>query len=1051
MKFTDIFIRRPVLAVSISLLIIILGLQAISKLAVREYPKMTTTVITVATAYPGAGTNLIQAFVTSKLEESIAQADNIDYMSSSSTPSSSIITVKMKLNTDPAGALADVLAKVNAVRSELPSGIEDPTVSSSSGGSGIMYISFRSKKLDSSQVTDYINRVVKPQFFTIEGVAEVQIFGAAEYAMRIWLDPQKMAGQNLSASQVMSALSANNIQTAAGSDNGYYVTYRNKVETTTKSVEQLGNLIVASNGDDLVRLRDIATVELNKESDNSRATANGADSVVLGINPTSSANPLTVAEKIRPLYESIKNQLPDSMETDILYDRTIAINSSINEVIKTIVEATVIVLVVILMFIGSLRAILIPVLTIPISLIGVLMMLQSLDFSINLMTLLALILAIGLVVDDAIVVLENVDRHIKEGETPFRAAIIGTREIALPVISMTVSLIAVYSPMALMGGITGTLFKEFALTLAGSVFISGIVALTLSPMMTSKLLKSNAEPTWMERKVEHTLSRMNNVYNYVLDIVMQNRKSMVVFAVAIFSTLPFLFNSLSSELTPNEDKGAFIAIGSAPSNVNVDYIQNAMQPYMKTVMDTEEVSFGMSIAGAPSSNQSLNIVTLKDWKARSRKQSEVMNELNTKAKGLPEVSISAFNFPEIDTGEQGPPVSIVLKTAQDYNALANTAEKFLQAMRASGKFVYTNLDLKYDTAQMTISVDKEKAGTYGITMQQISNTLGSFLSGATITRVDIDGRAYKVISQVKRDDRLSPESFKNYYLNASNGEAVPLSSLVSMKLETQPTSLPRFSQLNAATIQAVPMPGTSTGDAVAWLQEHADTTLPQGYTYDFRSESRQLIQEGNALALTFVLAVVIIFLVLAIQFESIRDPLVIMISVPLAVSGSLVVLNLPSALQGFLGFIGHITGIAAIAQFGQSITMTGYTLNIYSQVGLITLVGLITKHGILMCEVAKEEQLLHGKNRIDAITAAAKVRLRPILMTTAAMVAGLIPLLYATGAGAVSRFSIGIVIVAGLSIGTIFTLFVLPVVYSYVATEHKPLPVFEENESKTAH
>ena len=1028
MKFTDIFIRRPVLAVSISLLIIILGLQAISKLAVREYPKMTTTVITVTTTYPGADANLIQAFVTSKLEESIAQADNIDYMSSSSAPSSSTITVKMKLNTDPAGALADVLAKVNAVRSELPSGIEDPTVASSSGGTGIMYISFRSKKLDSSQVTDYINRVVKPQFFTIEGVAEVQIFGAAEYAMRIWLDPQKMAGQNLSAPAVMSALSANNVQTAAGSDNGYYVTYRNKVETTTKSVEQLGNLIVASNGDDLVRLRDIATIELNKESDNSRATANGADSVVLGINPTSSANPLTVAEKIRPLYDNIKKQLPDSIESDILYDRTIAINSSINEVVKTIVEATVIVLVVILMFIGSLRAILIPVLTIPISLIGVLMMLQSLDFSINLMTLLALILAIGLVVDDAIVVLENVDRHIKEGETPFRAAIIGTREIALPVISMTISLIAVYSPMALMGGITGTLFKEFALTLAGAVFISGIVALTLSPMMTSKLLKSNVQPTWMERKVEHTLGKMNALYNYMLDIVMQNRKSMVVFAMAIFASLPFLFNSLSSELTPNEDKGAFIAIGSAPSNVNVDYIQDAMQPYMKNLMEMPEVSFGMSIAGAPSSNASLNIVTLKDWKERSRKQAAIMNELNAKAKSIPEVSVSAFNFPEIDTGEQGPPVSIVLKTAQDYNALANTAEKFLQAMKASGKFIYTNLDLKYDTAQMTISVDKEKAGTYGISMQQISNTLGSFLSGATITRVDIDGRAYKVISQVKRDDRLSPESFNNYYLNASNGEAVPLSSLISIKLETQPTSLPRFSQLNAATISAVPMPGSSTGDAVAWLQQQANSTLPQGYTYDFKSESRQLIQEGNALAVTFALAVIIIFLVLAIQFESVRDPMVIMISVPLAVSGALLMLNL-------LSFFG----------------ISGTTLNIYSQVGLITLVGLITKHGILMCEVAKEEQLLHGKNRIDAITAAAKVRLRPILMTTAAMVAGLIPLLYATGAGAVSRFSIGIVIVAGLSIGTIFTLFVLPVVYSYVATEHKPLPVFEENASKPAH
>lgn len=1026
MKFTDIFIRRPVLAVSISLLMIILGLQAISKLAVREYPKMTTTVITVSTAYPGADANLIQAFVTSKLEESIAQADNIDYMSSTSAPNSSTITIKMKLNTDPAGALADVLAKVNAVKSALPNGIEDPSVSSSSGGSGIMYISFRSKKLDSSQVTDYINRVVKPQFFTIEGVAEVQVFGAAEYALRIWLDPQKMAAQNLSAPAVMSALSANNVQTAAGNDNGYYVSYRNKVETTTTSVEQLRNLIISSNGDDLVRLRDIATVELNKENDNSRATANGAESVVLAINPTSTANPLTVAEKIRPLYESIKTQLPDSMESDILYDRTIAINSSIHEVIKTIGEATLIVLVVILMFIGSFRAILIPILAIPISLIGVLMLLQSFNFSINLMTLLALILAIGLVVDDAIVVLENIDRHIKAGETPFRAAIIGTREIAVPVISMTIALIAVYSPMALMGGITGTLFKEFALTLAGAVFISGVVALTLSPMMSSKLLKSNAKPTWMEERVEHTLGKVNRVYEYMLDLVMLNRKSMLAFAVVIFSTLPFLFNALSSELTPNEDKGAFIAIGNAPSSVNVDYIQNAMQPYMKNVMETPEVSFGMSIAGAPNSNGSLNIITLKDWKERTRKQSVVMNELNAKAKSIPEVSVSAFNFPEIDTGEQGPPVSIVLKTAQDYKSLANTAEKFLNAMKASGKFIYSNLNLTYDTAQMTISVDKEKAGTYGITMQQISNTLGSFLSGATVTRVDVDGRAYKVISQVKRDDRLSPESFQNYYLTASNGQSVPLSSVISMKLETQPTSLPRFSQLNSAEIRAVPMPGTSSGDAIAWLQQQANDNLPQGYTYDFKSEARQLVQEGNALTTTFILAVVIIFLVLAIQFESIRDPMVIMISVPLAVSGALVSLNL-------LSFFG----------------IAGTTLNIYSKVGLITLVGLITKHGILMCEVAKEEQLNYGKTRIEAITHAAKVRLRPILMTTAAMVAGLIPLLYATGAGAVSRFSMGVVIVAGLSIGTIFTLFVLPVVYSYVATEHKPLPVFDEN--KTTH
>ena len=1022
MKFTDIFIRRPVLAVSISLLIIILGLQAISKLAVREYPKMTTTVIQVSTVYPGADANLIQAFVTSKIEEAVAQADNVDYMSSSSRPSSSVITVKMKLNTDPNAALADVLAKVNSVRSELPSGIEDPTVTSSTGGSGIMYISFRSNKLDASQVTDYIQRVVKPQFFTVEGVASVDIYGASEYALRIWLDPKKMAAQNLSATQVMSALSSNNVQTAAGNDNGFYVVYKNKVDTTTKSVEELGNLIVSSNGDKLVRLRDIADIELNKSSDAARAVANGADSVVLAVNPTSSANPLTVAEKILPLYESIKNNLPDAIQTDILYDRTVAINNSIEEVVKTIIEATLIVLVVITMFIGSFRAILIPVITIPISLIGVIMMLQTLDFSINLMTLLALILAIGLVVDDAIVVLENVDRHIKLGETPFRAAIIGTREIAVPVISMTIALIAVYSPMALMGGITGTLFKEFALTLAGAVFISGIVALTLSPMMTSKLLKGHDKPSKLEERVNRTLTKINNAYTYVLGLVMANRKCMLVFAAAIFATLPVLFNSLSSELTPTEDKGAFLAIGSAPSNVNVDYVQAAMAPYQKILTETDEVQFAMTISGVPSTNQSLNVVTLKDWKDRSRSQAQVLEELNTKAKGIPEVSVSGFAFPEIETGEQGPPIGFVISTSQGYEDLANVAGKFLEAMQKSGKFVYSSLDLKFDTAQMHIKIDREKAGTYGITMKQISATLGSFLSAATVERVDIDGRAYKIISQVKREDRLSPQSWDNYYVSAANGTSVPLSSLVSMTLEPQPSSLPRFSQLNSAVISAVPMPGSSIGDAIQWLKDSSKELLPQGYNYDFKGEARQLVQEGNALAVTFVLAVVIIFLVLAIQFESIRDPMVIMISVPLAISGALLALNA-------FGFVGK----------------AGATLNIYSQVGLITLVGLITKHGILMCEVAKEEQLNHGKNRIEAITEAAKVRLRPILMTTAAMIAGLVPLLYATGAGAVSRFSMGIVIVSGLAVGTLFTLFVLPVIYSYVASEHKPLPEFDEN------
>ncbi|NBI41297.1 MMPL family transporter [[Haemophilus] felis] len=1023
MRFTDIFIRRPVLAVSISLLIIILGLQAISKLAVREYPKMTTTVINVSTVYPGADANLIQAFVTSKLEEAVAQADNIDYLSSKSSPNSSLITVKMKLNTDPNAALADVLAKVNSVRSQLPRGIDDPVITSSSGGVAMMYIQFSSTKLDASQVTDYIERVIKPKFFTVEGVADVQIFGASDYALRIWLDPAKMAAQNLSAIAVRNALAANNLQTAAGNDNGFYVTYKNKVETTTKSVTELENLVIYAKDSKLVRLRDIAEVELNKSNDSSRAVANGFESVVLAISPTSSANPLVVAKNVRPLYEQIKTSLPESMSAEILYDTTIAINSSINEVIKTIAEATVIVLVVITLFIGSFRAIIIPVVTIPISLIGVIMLLQAFDFSINLMTLLALILAIGLVVDDAIVVLENVDRHIKEGETPFRAAIIGTREIAVPVISMTIALMAVYSPMALMSGITGSLFKEFALTLAGAVFISGVVALTLSPMMSSQLLKPHTQPSRLEQKIETMLDKLNTGYERALSLVMQERKCILAFATVIFATLPFLFNSLSSELTPAEDKGAFMVIGRSPANTNIDYVQNAMKSYENILKETPEVDFSMVISGVPASNQSLSIVTLKDWNERKRNQANVIAELNQKASEISEISLSAISLPEINTGESGAPIGFVINTADSYENLAQVAQNFLSKMQKSGNFVYTALDLKFDTAQMRIKIDKEKAGTYGVTMQQISATLGSFLSAATIERVDIDGRAYRIIMQTKREDRLSPESLSNFYVTTSSGKSVPLSSFISMTLEPQPATLPRFSQLNSAVISAVALPGKSIGDAISWLKETAKTDLPQGYNYDFTSQARQLEQEGNALALTFVLAVIIIFLVLAIQFESIRDPMVIMISVPLAVSGALLMLN-------FLSFF----------------RIPGTTLNIYSQVGLITLVGLITKHGILMCEVAKEEQLNHGKSRIEAIMYAAKIRLRPILMTTAAMIAGLIPLLYASGAGAVSRFSIGIVIVAGLSIGTLFTLFVLPVIYSYMATQHKPLPVFEEKQ-----
>nr|WP_314741502.1 efflux RND transporter permease subunit [uncultured Haemophilus sp.] len=1028
MKFTDIFIKRPVLAVCISLLITILGLQSINKLQVREYPEMTVSVVTVSVNYSGADASLMQALVTSQIEEAVAQADNIDYVTSSSSPSTSTTTIKMKLNTNPQLALADISAKVNAIRSNLPNGIDDPSISVSSGSNdALMYIRFVSDELNTAQITDYINRVAKPQFFTVNGVSSVDIFGASNFGLRIWLDPDKMAGNNLSGATVLSALSANNLNTAAGNANGYYTVYKNKVESSTPSISELENVTISTTSDGrTIKLKDIATVELDKYQDSSRTVADGKEAVVLSVSAATTANSLTVAKNIYPVFDQIKRNLPETINASILYDRTIAINSSINEVYKTIVEATVIVLVVIILFLGSLRAMVVPIVTIPISLIGVLFMLQMFGFSINLLTLLALILAIGLVVDDAIVVLENVERHVKEGKSPFDAAIIGAREIAVPVISMTITLGAVYSPMALMDGVTGSLFKEFALTLAGAVFISGIAALTLSPMMSSRILKEhNAEhESRFSKCINGMLDKMTSCYTNMLRGVMSVRWFVVVFAVAIFATLPTLLGSLSSEVAPTEDRGFVVGIGNGPSNTNLDYTQAATEPFNKKVSEIPEVAAMMTISGFNGTNSALSIISLKDWSERKRERAAIAADVAAIAKDIVPMDINAIAFPEISTGESGLPFSLVITTADNYTKLAEVAGEFLKKAQSSGQFFFASLDLKFDTVTMKWKFDREKMGTYGITMQQVSNTLGAYLSGAIITRVDIDSRAYPIVSQVVRKDRLNPNDLTKYYVTTASGESIPLSSIVSLELTTEPSALPRMSQLNSATISGVV--SSSIGDAVNWAKAELGRTLPQGYQYDFRSESRQYVQEGNAMVMTFVLAVIIIYLVLAIQFESWRDPLVILVSVPLAVSGALLVLN--------------VLGIGKVA---------GATLNIYSQVGLVTLVGLITKHGILMCEVAKEEQLNNGLSRFEAIVHAATIRLRPIMMTTAAMVAGLIPLLLASGAGAIARFSIGIVIVAGLSIGTLFTLFVLPVIYTFLGQEHKPLREFDEEKYAT--
>ncbi|OLQ95761.1 transporter [Vibrio ponticus] len=1017
MRFTDVFIKRPVLAVSISFLIALLGMQAVFKMQVREYPEMTNTVVTVSTSYYGASADLIQGFITQPLEQAVAQADNIDYMTSQSVLGKSTITVNMKLNTDPNAALSDILAKTNSVRSQLPKEAEDPTVTMSTGSTtAVLYIGFTSDELNSSQITDYLERVINPQLFTVNGVSKIDLYGGMKYALRIWLDPAKMAAIKMTATDVMSVLNANNYQSATGQAVGEFVLYNGSADTQVSNVEELSNLVVKSDEGEVIRLGDIAKVTLAKSHDVYRASANGQEAVVAAINAAPSANPINIAADVLELLPQLERNLPSTIKMNVMYDSTIAINESIHEVVKTILEAAVIVLVVITLFLGSFRAVIIPIVTIPLSLIGVAMVMQAMGFSWNLMTLLAMVLAIGLVVDDAIVVLENVDRHIKLGESPFRAAIIGTREIAVPVIAMTLTLGAVYAPIALMGGITGSLFKEFALTLAGAVFVSGIVALTLSPMMCSKMLKANEEPSKFEQKVHHILDGMTNRYAKMLKAVMDHRPVVLAFAVIVFATLPVLFKFIPSELAPSEDKGVVMLMGTAPSNANLDYMQNTMNDVNKILSDQPEVAFAQVFTGVPNSNQAFGIASMVPWSEREASQAEVANRVGGLVANVPGMAVTAFQMPELPGAGSGLPLQFVITTPNAFESLFAIATEVLTQVKSSPMFVYSDLDLNYDSATMKINIDKDKAGAYGVTMQDIGITLSTMMADGYVNRIDLNGRSYEVIPQVERKWRLNPESMNNYYVRAADGKAVPLGSLITIDVVAEPRSLPHFNQLNSATVGAVPAPGTAMGDAITWFEDVAANTLPSGYNHDYMGEARQYVTEGSALYATFGLALAIIFLVLAIQFESIKDPIVIMVSVPLAICGALIALAWGAA-----------------------------TMNIYSQVGLITLVGLITKHGILICEVAKEEQLHNKLSKMDAVMEAAKVRLRPILMTTAAMIAGLIPLMYATGAGAAQRFSIGIVIVAGLAIGTLFTLFVLPVIYSYLAEKHKPLPVFVED------
>ncbi|HEX3861555.1 MAG TPA: multidrug efflux RND transporter permease subunit [Stellaceae bacterium] len=1007
MKFTDLFIRRPVLSLVVSLLILLIGLKCMLGLQIRQYPRLYNTTITVTTTYPGASPDLIEGFITTPIEQAVASAEGIDYLTSKSIQGTSTITAYIQLNYDPSQALTDIMAKVQQVKYLIPTQAQDPVILKSTGQTtAVMYIGFSSPDLSAAGISDYLTRVVQPLLSTVDGVASADILGGQTFAMRVWLDPAKMAARGISANDVSVALQANNYQSAPGQAKGFYTVTNINAETGLTDVNQFKRMVVKSANGALVRLDDIARIELSAQSWTSSVAMNGQHAVFIGIQATPTGNPLSLVRGVRALLPDIERTLPPSVKMQVAYDSTKFIQSSIDEVEWSLGQAVVIVVVVIFLFLGSLRSVLIPIVTIPLSMVGAGIVMAALGFSLNLLTLLAMVLAIGLVVDDAIVVLENVYRHIEEGRSAPQAALIGAREIAGPVISMTLTLAAVYTPIGFLGGVTGTLFREFAFTLAGAVVISGIVAVTLSPMMCSLLLSRTSSQGWFARQVDRAFTGLSAFYGRRLERSLDYRPVTALFAVAIFAALAFMYVNTKSELAPEEDQGVLFALTKGPQYANLDYLDAYGAELDKALTSFPESDLRFVVNGQLGPNQGIAGMILKPWNERSRSAQQIKPLLQQKVSAVEGMSAFVFSLPPLPASIGGLPVQMVIDSTGDFVSIYNAMNKIKDAARKSGLFIVVDSDLAFNQPTIQIDIDRNKANDLGVTMQAIGNTLALLVGENYVNRFNLQGRSYEVIPQVPRVERLNQDTLTQYYVTSAAGQQVPLSNLVTVKSTTAPNALTRYNQLNAATFQAVPMPGVTIGQAVDFLEKQA-AQLPSGFNHDYLSDSRQYVREGSQLVTTFFFALIVIFLVLAAQFESLRDPLVIMISVPMSICGAMFPL--------FFGLA---------------------TMNIYTQVGLVTLIGLISKHGILMVEFANQLQITEGLDRRRAIEQSARVRLRPILMTTAAMVVGLVPLVVASGAGAASRFSIGVVVVAGMSIGTLFTLFVLPAVYTVLAKDH---------------
>ena len=1018
MSFTDLFIRRPVLAIVVNLLIVIAGVQAIRSLNVRQYPRSENAAITVTTAYVGANAELIRGFITSPLERSIAAADGIDYIESESHQNVSIIRARLRLNHDANKALSEISSKVDQVRGDLPPDAQVPILNIESADSQFAsaYLSFSSEFLKQNEITDYLVRIVQPRLSAIEGVQRADLLGARTFAMRIWLKPDRMAALNVSPAQVRQALAANNYLAAVGQTKGRLVQVNLTANTDLRSAEEFEKLIVRESGGKSVHLKDIADVQLGAEDYDTQVNFSGQTAVFIGVWALPSANSLDVIKRVRAEMESLQKDLPEQIKGTIAYDATKYISSAISEVVQTLLETLLIVVVVIFLFLGSLRSSLVPVVAIPVSLIGGIFLIQAFGCTINLLTLLAIVLSVGLVVDDAIVVVENVERHLREGLKPIDAALLAARELVGPIISMTITLAAVYAPIAFQGGLTGSLFREFALTLAGAVTISGIVALTLSPVMSGYLLRQSDEETGFAGYINRTFENVKSTYGRILNVTLRSRGPIYT-AWVVISLLAFLmFSQSPKELAPSEDQGVIFGVVNTPANSTLEQVTQSTRAVNEALMPIPETQFTFQITLPTGGFWGAG---LKPWDERKRSAAQVLPEVFGKVASIPGVQTFAILPPALPGGGNFP-VEVVIASTADASEILGFAQKLQAKAATSGIFAFPPLiDTKIDQPQSEVTIDREKVAELGLSLAQVGQDLSSAVGGNFVNRFSIAGRSYKVIPQVLQQGRLNPEQLQDIHVTGPNGQLVALSTLATIKDSVTPRALNRFQQLNAVKISGVSM--RPLDEALKYLEDEAGKILPRGYVVDYTGESRQLRTEGDKFLPAFLLAIVLIFLVLAAQFNSFRDPFVILAgSVPLGMFGALVMtfLKMPNPNMHF---------------FTDGWTTT---LNVYSQVGLVTLVGLVSKNGILIVEFANKLQE-EGHSKLDAIRDAAVTRLRPVLMTSVATVCGHFPLTLVTGPGAAARNSIGLVLVAGMAVGTAFTLFFVPSIYLLIAKDHR--------------